>query len=235
MVWVAPSRRAIASLLWKVSTAIIFSAPAIRAPWTADSPIPPHPNTATEVPGLTCVWFRTEPGSRGHGASYERRSVHRQVVRNLNEAVFVTQYLFRERTTVGDWRDLLAAPCGARLFIVSAPDGFAIHAETGIARNALVALAAVDDRKRDHVIAWFDVADQTAHFLNNAGGFMAEQGRYLHRDQPFDVVQVAVAYAAGRDLDQHLVVLRLVDVYIVYEQRLMGGPEIEQPSSLPFS
>ena len=44
-----------------MSTAMIFSAPAKRAPWIAPLPIPPHPITTTVSPGLTPAVFTAEP------------------------------------------------------------------------------------------------------------------------------------------------------------------------------
>ena len=43
------------------STATIGEAPAIRAPWIAESPTPPHPITSTESPGRTFAVFSTAP------------------------------------------------------------------------------------------------------------------------------------------------------------------------------
>lgn len=48
---VAPNRRATASFSGLASTATIRVAPAIRAPWTTLSPIPPAPITTTLSPG----------------------------------------------------------------------------------------------------------------------------------------------------------------------------------------
>ena len=52
-VWVAPNSRASSSFRASRSTAMIFDAPASRAPAMAASPTPPHPNTATESPRVT--------------------------------------------------------------------------------------------------------------------------------------------------------------------------------------
>ena len=43
------------------STATIGDAPAIRAPWIAESPTPPQPITSTESPGRTFAVFSTAP------------------------------------------------------------------------------------------------------------------------------------------------------------------------------
>ena len=41
--------------------AMIRSAPAIAAPFTADSPMPPQPNTATVLPAVTLAVLITAP------------------------------------------------------------------------------------------------------------------------------------------------------------------------------
>ena len=58
---VAPSSRAVASLLSTTSTAMIMPAPAMRAPWIAARPTPPAPNTATVAPGSTRAVLSTAP------------------------------------------------------------------------------------------------------------------------------------------------------------------------------
>ena len=51
--WVAPNSSAMSSLLSSMSTAMIVVAPAIADPCMQFSPTPPHPKTATDVPGST--------------------------------------------------------------------------------------------------------------------------------------------------------------------------------------
>jgi len=50
---VAPKAFAISSFTGSLSTAMILPAPAICAPLTADSPMPPQPMIATVLPGST--------------------------------------------------------------------------------------------------------------------------------------------------------------------------------------
>ncbi len=73
------------------------------------------------------------------------------------------------------------------------------------------------------MVAGFDVANQIANLLHDAGGLMAEQGRDFHRDQALDVMQIAMTNAARLDLDQYLVVLGPIHFDLVYQQRLMGA------------
>src|SRR5258708_6523794 len=58
---VAPMSLATSSLEDTVSIAMTRSAPAIAAPFTAERPMPPQPNTATVAPGGTFAVFITAP------------------------------------------------------------------------------------------------------------------------------------------------------------------------------
>jgi len=58
---VAPHARARSALSSRTSTAMIRSAPAIRADWSTDSPTPPRPNTTTDSPGRTDAACTTAP------------------------------------------------------------------------------------------------------------------------------------------------------------------------------
>ena len=58
---VAPNERARSSLASTMSTAMMRAAPAMRAPWTAERPTPPHPMTATLDPAGTAAEFSTAP------------------------------------------------------------------------------------------------------------------------------------------------------------------------------
>ena len=59
---------------------MIWRAPAIRAPWIAESPTPPQPNTATVEPGsiLRGVEHRADAG--GDAASDQRGAIERHLV-----------------------------------------------------------------------------------------------------------------------------------------------------------
>ena len=73
---VAPNFFAISSFLSKTSTAIIWRAPAILAPWIADPPTPPAPKTATVAPGgiLAVVSAAPKPVVTPHPISAIRSS-----------------------------------------------------------------------------------------------------------------------------------------------------------------
>ena len=60
-VWVAPISLARSSLKGTGSTAMMWRAPAMRAPWMAPEPTPPHPATTTVSPGLTLARSTAEP------------------------------------------------------------------------------------------------------------------------------------------------------------------------------
>ena len=61
MVSVAPKWRAVSSLDGTMSMAMIWRAPARRAPWITEQPTPPQPNTATDDPGVTLAVLRAAP------------------------------------------------------------------------------------------------------------------------------------------------------------------------------
>ena len=58
---VAPTSLAFSSLKGTGSTAMMVRAPAMRAPWMAPDPTPPHPMTTTVSPGLTLARSTAEP------------------------------------------------------------------------------------------------------------------------------------------------------------------------------
>ena len=60
-VCVAPTSRAFSSLKGTGSTAMMWRAPAIRAPCTAPEPTPPMPTTTTVSPGRTLARSTAEP------------------------------------------------------------------------------------------------------------------------------------------------------------------------------
>ena len=57
----APSARAASNFFGLTSTAMIRVAPTSLAACTTARPTAPSPNTATELPGVTLVVFRTAP------------------------------------------------------------------------------------------------------------------------------------------------------------------------------
>ena len=59
--WVAPTSLAFSSLKGTGSTAMMVRAPAMRAPWMAPDPTPPHPTTTTVSPGLTLARSTADP------------------------------------------------------------------------------------------------------------------------------------------------------------------------------
>ena len=58
---VMPNRSARGRLPGLVSTPMMRSAPAMRAPWMTFSPMPPSPKTATVAPASTFAVFITAP------------------------------------------------------------------------------------------------------------------------------------------------------------------------------
>ena len=110
------------------------------------------------------------------------------------------------------------------------------------AAGAEVADAAPAVQAADHVVAGREAGDAFAHGLDHAGGLVPEDGRRGQGDAALDHVQVAVADARGRRLDQDLtgtgrVDLDLLDAPVFADvvkdgsPCLHGGEAILRPSS----
>ncbi len=61
----------------------------------------------------------------------------------------------------------------------------------------------------DHGVSLVEALNARPGFLNDTGYFMAEDGWEGKRQFPLNDVQIGMAYAAGRNLDQDLAHLRL--------------------------
>src|SRR5271170_647292 len=86
------------------------------------------------------------------------------------------------------------------------------HAEIGLARQAVLALAAFGGVERDHMIAFGEAGHPAPDIDDDAGPFVAED----RRKQPLGVGSrqselVGMADAGCHDLDQHLPVLWAVE------------------------
>ncbi len=75
------------------------------------------------------------------------------------------------------------------------------------------------------MVAGLHVGDLLADFLDDTGRFVSEdRGRGI-RIKSVDEMQVAVAHAAMRRLDENFAILRLVDLDVLDGQRLIGAME----------
>ena len=75
------------------------------------------------------------------------------------------------------------------------------------------------------MVAGLHVIDGLAHFLDDSGGFMAEDRGRGKGIVAVDEVQVAMANAAGDGAHQDFAILRLVDLDVLDNQRLIGTIE----------
>ena len=82
----------------------------------------------------------------------------------------------------------------------------AVHAQLGLAAQAMRAGAAWHVPRQHDVLTRADRGDVVAHLSDDPGALMAERGREQRRYGPVAQRQVAVAHAAGVKLHPHLVV-----------------------------
>ena len=73
--------------------------------------------------------------------------------------------------------------------------------------QAIAAAAAFVAHADDHPVADFEIPALRANGLDGAGHFMAENGRRRKAIAPLDDFQIGVADTAGRDFDQHILVM----------------------------
>jgi hypothetical protein len=126
-------------------------APAIRAPWSAESPTPPQPITATLLPGAIFAVLSAAPTPCDTAAD-QRRLLERHVVADLHERVLVQEHLLGEAREVRELVDRGAALRDPRRLAGLAHRGHAA-AQVRAAGEAVVARAAEHRQARDHVIA----------------------------------------------------------------------------------
>jgi hypothetical protein len=98
-------------------------------------------------------------------------------------------------------------------------DGEEVLAEVVAAAGAGVAAAAGQDEGADDAVAGLDVGHVGGDLNDDAGHFVAEDGGGGVGQLALDHVEVAVADAAGSDLDQNFSLARFRLWYILYDQR----------------
>src|SRR3984957_18934992 len=96
---VAPINLATSNLEETVSIAMIRSAPAIAAPFTAESPIPPQPNTATVAPGGTFAVFITAPAP-----VMTPQPTRQPMLSGISSAIFTTAFSCTSNCSANDER-----------------------------------------------------------------------------------------------------------------------------------
>src|SRR6266851_10244327 len=90
-----------------------------------------------------------------------------------------------------------------------------------MAGHAFRAISAENRETRDHMVARLDIAHRLADFLDDSCRLVAEHRGGRMRVVAVDEMKVAVAYAACDRPQQHLAILRLVDIDIFDSERLL--------------
>ena len=220
IVSVAPICRATSSFDATVSIAMMRDAPAIAAPFTADSPMPPQPITATVAAGLHLRRMEHRADTGHHAATHQRAAIERHVVAHLHHGMLVHQHVFGEGREVERLVQHLALPgepprgTGQQLHL-------GVLAEIRMAGHALRALAAEHRQAGDHVIAWLDVGDVLADRLDHAGRLVAQHAWRGERIQALDEMQVGVTQAGVGGAHQHLAALQRRVLHVLDGERLV--------------
>src|SRR5216683_7817016 len=102
-----------------------------------------------------------------------------------------------------------------------------------MAGHTFRAISAENRETRDHMVARLDIADRLADFLDDSRRLVAEHRGGRMGVVAVDEMKVAVAYAAGNGPQQHLAILRPVDIDIFDSERLLwpmkhGGVRSEE-------
>jgi hypothetical protein len=107
-------------------------------------------------------------------------------------------------------------------------------AQVWFAASAVAAAAATVEPGEDDVIAGLYRSDSRADRFDDTGAFVADDDRRRHwQDAALDA-EVAVADAAGDDLDQHLALLRVLELDSFDLERFIetgkhGGTHLDPP------
>jgi hypothetical protein len=92
-------------------------------------------------------------------------------------------------------------------------------------RHALLAVPAKHRQARDYVIARLHVGDLFSDRLDDTGGLVSENGGRGIRIETVHEMQIAMAHAAVRRLDEDFAILRLIDLDVLDGQLLIGAME----------
>ena len=150
---VAPNSFASSSFDGCVSMAMIRSAPASAAPFTADSPTPPQPITATVEPGSTFAALNTAPTPVITPQPTSAAPVQRDVGIDLHHRILVHQHLLAKRREVKKLVHVLAALPAHSLRDAGQHLDARVLAKIGVAGYALRAGAAKHREAGDDVVA----------------------------------------------------------------------------------
>src|SRR5271163_983019 len=161
----------------------------------------------------------------GDAASDERRAIERDILAAFHDRVLMQQHLLAVGRNVEELVDGLALLREARLVVGGALGRRFVRAPIRMPRHALIAISTEHRQARDDVVAGLHVGDLLADFLDDAGRLVPEDRGCGIGIKPVDEMQVAVAHAAMRRLDENFAVLRLVDLDVLDGERLIGAME----------
>ena len=164
---------------------------------------------------LRRVQHRAEAG--GGAAPDEGQAVHGHVVPHLDAGVLVDQH----RLSVGaKLRHLsYAFPVLSQTRrLVGTAHYVGAGAQDGLPPQAELAMAAENGQAHNHRVSRLQVKDLVAHRFYRTGGFVAQDGRLGDVVTAFNVVQVAVADAAGPGANQHLPRARGIHLHLFHLQ-----------------
>src|SRR5512132_1483264 len=175
------------------STATIDEAPAIRAPWIAESPTPPHPITRAESPGRTFAVFSTAP-TPVMTAHPSRATCSSGRDGSTGNTVFAGT---TERSAIEDRKP------------------FAHHRTSG---RAPAARAAVRQPRADDVVAGLHPGDALPEVLDHGGALVPEHDRHRVPVDAVDRVVVRATHARGRHPDRDLPGPGRIEVEILHSE-----------------
>ncbi|MEH2471598.1 hypothetical protein V1284_003042 [Nitrobacteraceae bacterium AZCC 2299] len=188
------------------------------------------------------VDHRADPG--GDAAADIAAGVERRVVADPGDGDLGQHREIREGRAAHVMIDRLALVAEARGAVghhALALGGADRGAEIGLLAQAAFALPAFRRVERDDMIAGFHRADAGPDLANDAGAFMAEdRGKDALAVKPVERIGIGVADAGGLDLDQHLAMLRTLEIDLDDLERLLGlkgdgGARFHSSSPAKFS
>src|SRR5262249_27033694 len=202
----APMRCASSSLASSMSTAMIFAAPASRAPCTAASPTAPDHHHRIGVADMGDVERRAD--ARHHAAADQAGAIERDVPRNRDRLLLLHDAVFAEGADEHQMLELFAA-CAPRLGGAIELHRLRTLGEIVLAQDreaavAIVAVAAMRVPRQDDVIALLQLPHGGACLLDHPRGFMAEHDRHRIAQRAVDHFEIGVAKTRGAHAHQHV-------------------------------
>ncbi len=158
-----------------------------------------------------------------HTAPDQASAVERHLLGNLDARRCAHHRALGERRHARHARDVDAVLLEHRL-LAGHRAADARVAKMIAAGDAVVALPAVFDPGKHHVVARLQVLHAFADFLDDAGAFVPEHDRRRNGQHHLHDREIGVADAARRDLDHHFVFARGLELQRVDLQRLVEAP-----------